>query len=251
MMHKQFLKFSIFLNSLKSFPKRRPYLTVCIGLALALHIFIMVGSPIHHSPIRPQHQKLVVKTIMIPATVQATSRSIKEVHNEPVKHALSPKKTKTTTPKPSSKPPQPTPSKNTKTKQLLNDLQENIAKIESKRDNTLSSQAMVIPKPIDALKADVYDIQAEGVEIEETSYRDNLILYLKDTLHLPGYGTVKIRLTLQRDGTIQDVMALYSDSEVNRLYLENTLQELIFPPFNEELVNKKIHTFVLTFCSDQ
>ncbi len=248
-MHKQFSKFSVYLNSLKSLPKRRPYFTICISVAFALHIFLMVGTQFNHPPIHPQHQKLLVKTIMMPTTVQTTSRSVKEVHNEPVKYTPSPKQIKPTTTKPNSKTPQPTTSKNTKTKQLLNDLQENIAKIEAKRDNTLPSQAMVIPKPINALKADVYDIQAEAVE--ETSYKDNLILYLKDALHLPGYGTVKIRLTLQKDGTIQDVMALASDSEVNRLYLENTLQELIFPPFTEELANKKTYTFVLTFCSDQ
>lgn len=250
-MHKQFSKFSVFLNSLKSFPKRRPYLTICIGAAFALHVSIMVGTPMNHPPTHPQHQKLLVKTIMMPATVQTVSRSIKQVRNESIKHTPSPRQPKPINPKPTSKATPPKPSKNTKTKQLLNDLQENIAKIEAKRDNTLPSQAMVIPKPIDALKADVYDIQAEAVELEETSYRDGLIVYLKDALHLPGYGTVKIRLTLQRDGAIQDVMALSSDSEVNRLYLENTLQELIFPPFTEELAGKKTYTFVLTFCSDQ
>jgi hypothetical protein len=250
-MHKYSSKFSIFLHSLKSFPKSRPYLTACIGIACALHVLMMISSPTNRLPTRPQHQKLLVKTMMIPETVHTTSRPTKEPLNAPAKPTPPPRTTKPPKPKPALTTPPPSPSKNTKTKQLLNDLQENIAKIEAKRDNILPSQAMIIPKPIDALKADVYDIHAETIETEETSYKDGLILYLKDALHLPGYGTVKMRLTLQKDGTLQDVMALSSDSEVNRLYLENTLQELIFPPFTEELASKKTYTFVLTFCSDQ
>ena len=250
-MHKHLSKFFIFLNPLKTFPKRRPYLTTCIGIAFGLHALIMLNSPKKNVPLRPINQKLLVKTIIMPETVERGSHIVKEFRRDPIKQSPASRQNKPSTSKPSSKTPLPSPTKNTKTKQLLNDLQENIAKIEAKRDNTLPSKAIVIPKPIDALKADIYDIHAETVDAEETSYREGLILYLKDALHLPGYGTVKIRLTLQKDGNIQDVTSLSSNSEVNRLYLENTLQELTFPPFTEELANKKTHTFVLTFCSDQ
>ena len=138
-----------------------------------------------------------------------------------------------------------------KTKKLLADLQESIAKIEINRDNSLPAKTIVVPKPISQLKSDTYEIQSDPVEDEGVVYRDILIQYLKDSLHLPGYGIVKVKLTLEHVGHVQDIAVVSSDSEVNRLYLEKALQELAFPPFTGELANKNLYTFCLTFCSDQ
>lgn len=243
----------------------KPYLILSCSLVLGIHLFVMIYSQIYSPPpLNPNRQKLIVKTMLLPpdpskSTLvtklqsravpsaspaqkkQSTPLPVKQSAAKPTKQASSPstKKQATTPPLPS------------KTKQLLSELQESIAKIETNRDNILPTHEISIPTPISALKADAYEIAAETIEEEGVLYRDMLIHHLKDSLHLPGYGTVKVELTLTHQGSVQHMSIIYSDSEVNRLYLEHSLEELMFPPFIGELANKKTYTFCLTFCSDQ
>lgn len=249
--------------------KHRPFLSAFCLIVLALHLFLVVYSQIHPAPkLSPHRKKLLVKTMVLPPdpskpmlTMQEKSlknvaAAVKPLAHAPKKTAASaktqkaivksPKTVATASAKKLAKA-TPLPSK---TKQLLNDLQESIAKIETNRDNISPTNAISVPTPIKELKADTYEIRSESVAEEGIVYRDVLIHHLKDILHLPGYGTVKVELTLSHQGLVENLAVVYSDSEVNRLYLERALQELAFPPFVGELCNKKNYTFYLTFCSD-
>lgn len=263
-LHALFIKL---LASLKNFTKNKPNLTIVLLFVLGLHLFGIIYSNIHlHPPINPNRKKLIVKTMTLPPDQSKPSLVTKDTREKmlPVKavaaaaevvktkKTTAPAKKKTTTPIASNKKlSDKTAVNNSKTKKLLSDLQESIAKIEINRDNSLPAKTITVPRPINELKADAYEIKSDAVEEEGVFYRDILIHYLKDSLNLPGYGIVKIKLTLEHQGLAQNVTIVTSDSEVNRLYLEKTLQELIYPPFTGELSNKKTYTFSLTFCSDQ
>jgi outer membrane biosynthesis protein TonB len=255
----------------RAFVKTKPYLTMTLLLVLACHLCGIIYSQTHSSPIlNPNRKKLIVTTKILPPDQTKPNLIAKDTksaftqghaghsHTTPPPVVKTIKKTPPT--KKKTPPPAPTPSKKladkidpntSKTKKLLSELQESIAKIELNRDNSLPAKTIVVPKPIAELKADAYEIQSDAVEEEGVFYRDILIHYLKDALHLPGYGTVKIKLTLEHQGYVDDLTIVSSDSEVNRLYLEKTLQELVFPPFTGDLSSKRSYTFSLTFCSDQ
>lgn len=257
------------LSHLKIFAKTRPCLTSILFFVFGLHLVGIIYSQIHPTPpLNPNRRKLIVKTMTLPPDQSKTLLVTKDAKEKlvTVKGSLQAAeiiKSKKITPAAKKKPPTPaaltsskkladkTVATDSKTKKLLSDLQESIAKIEINRDNSLPAKAIVVPRPISELKADAYEIQSDSVEEEGILYRDILISYLKDTLNLPGYGTVKIKLTLEHQGTVQNLSIVTSDSEVNRLYLEKILQELTFPTFTGELASKKSYTFSLTFCSDQ
>jgi len=228
--------------------KQKPFLIRCTLLATTLHITLLLSPHFRKSPPPPSPHKLIVKTIIATEAPQGATTTTYVPKPAATPKKVLEKKSSPPKPTPSKAPP---PSKPSKTKKLLTELQKNIASMEEKREPTKPATTITVPKPIQALKADSYAIETESEEKDAVSYQELLVAYLKDSLHLPGYGTVKIKLTLESHGVLQDLIILSSDSEVNRLYLENALQELTFPLFSEELSHQKMHNFVLTFCSDQ
>jgi len=251
-----------FYQFLKAGMRKKPFLSFISIFVLGCHLFFVIHAYVKPMPtISPQRQKLVVHTKVLPAETPkqklATQEKIALTTPQVVKKVATAAKPSTKTSKPLAKTPkaktsQPVtkPLEASKTKKLLGELQESIAKIETNRDNISVASTISVPTPIKELKADSYEIKADVVAEESVIYRDMLIHHLKDSLHLPGYGTVKIALTLSHEGVVQNMDIIFSDSEINRLYLENALTDLMFPPFSGELANKKNYKFCLTFCSD-
>ncbi|MCH9630134.1 MAG: hypothetical protein S4CHLAM37_01270 [Chlamydiia bacterium] len=242
-------------EKLKTFVRTRPFLTGAILLVLALHLSLFTYSLFKKTYKKlPEKKKLVVKTFVMPE-VKVTERIVTQT--------VAPKVRKTPRPvkKVVKKKPQVKKTKRIvqvkkptdKRKKLIQDLQTSIAKIETKELNTAKS-AVTVPKPISELKADHYEIKTETKPSEGEEcvahYTDLLVSHLKNTLSLPGYGTVKLKLTLNSSGIIEKMVVSTSDSEVNRMYLEKHLSSLTFPKFTDELSGKKSHTFSLTFCSN-
>ena len=118
-------------------------------------------------------------------------------------------------------------------KQLLQELEESIAKIDQKRDKLYTGKE--IPQPTRALHID--ETEADFVRM--------LTEHLEQSLHLPDFGEVKIALTLQENGTVIKVVVLKVESEKNRRYLEAHLPLLKFPHLKQ-----KQNTFILTFCNE-
>jgi hypothetical protein len=257
-----------FYHSFQALVRKWPYLSSAIFLVLGAHVALIIYAHLHKNPpLNPHRKRMIVKTMILPpepakptftmqekslpVVVAAPARAAHKKRIASIEKKSSPKTGKSTPSSTVNPYPASTPRSTSKTKQLLNELQESIAKIETNRDNILPAHTISVPNPISALKADRYQIQSENVEEGGFVYRDMLVHYLKDALHLPGYGTVKVELTLNYSGDVQNLAVIYSDSEINRLYLQQTLQNLSFPQFIGELCNKKTYTFCLTFCSDQ
>jgi hypothetical protein len=139
---------------------------------------------------------------------------------------------------------------NSQAKQLLQQLQKNLAEIETHKEACQEKQIMV-PQSIKQLKADDTIISSDLLQEPFLDYHSLLINFLKTALELPVFGTVKVNLTLDAKGRFKDLEILASDSEVNRFYLEKQLKELEYPVFTKELSHQSAYSFNLTFCSDQ
>ena len=72
-----------------------------------------------------------------------------------------------------------------------------------------------------------------------------LTRFLQSALHLPEVGEVKIEIVVRKDGQIMKVVILQSESQKNRLYLQEHLPLLQLPmQFDQD---KK---WIIAFCNE-
>lgn len=190
---------------------------------------------------KPQQKQIIQKTTskqpILPSKPKATPSALK---NPEKKSSAS---LSSVPVKKNSSPPPTQPSSKTKsspiTKKLMKELEESIAKIEGNRDKVDTSKQLKAPQAIETLKIDIPE------ENEMSDYNENLILCLRQSLHLPDFGEVKIKITLRKDGSVDQLAVLKAESENNRRYLETHLPLIQFPA-----PKKEKYTFVLTFCNE-
>ncbi len=189
------------------------------------------------------HKKLVVNQYIVKpvtAKIQAPP-SLPSAKKKTTPLAPSPAKTpikKTTLPPVKS---QTSPQvQSALTQKLMLELEESIAKIEGCHDKVDTSLQLKTPHAIDTLKTTRLEQNTTNED-----YMGTLVLCLRQSLNLPDFGEVTIRLTLRQDGSVQQLDVLKAESENNRRYLETHLPHVKFPALN----NLK-HTFVLTFCNE-
>ena len=145
-------------------------------------------------------------------------------------------------PKPAATQPKKLPTPKTqkpvkkKARDVMSEVQKNIAKIEKKKDNK-KQNAPVAKKQEPVVKV-------------KPQYPLLLVQKLKSALHLPEEGAVRLEVTLKNSGEVIDVKVLSLNSPDNAAYLEKEKQKMRFPMFTAELSGKKQHTFTLTFRHD-
>jgi hypothetical protein len=153
----------------------------------------------------------------------------------------------------------PTPAKKTPPPQnrakisdsLLQELEESIAKIESKSDKgAAAKRAPDKSKTFAPILLQIDSPLGNDASGEEGDYTDALVSHLHHSLSLPDYGEVKIQLSLRQDGSVAKLVVLKTQSEKNKQYLESNLPRLKFPRFDGAYANKKEYTFILTFCNE-
>lgn len=147
---------------------------------------------------------------------------------------------------------------------LLAKAKENLAKMSETRDkisqSTASSTKLAttpLPKEVSHLQIDALPIgeigsvaQAGEWGVKEVSYRDEIVYRVKAALKFPDYGTVKIKLTLDRTGKVVKVETMQSESAKNKTYLERTLPTLQFPAFGQQFSGAAQYTFLITLHND-
>ena len=133
---------------------------------------------------------------------------------------------------------------------LLRELEETIAKIDENRDKIYTSKKLSPAQKVKPLELAIDGVNDVEVNLGEASanYRETLVAFLHQTLNLPDYGEVKIQVTLRRDGSVEKLKVLKTESEKNRKYLETHLPLLKFP-INISPDKKELN-FVLTFCNE-
>lgn len=116
--------------------------------------------------------------------------------------------------------------KKTSPQNLLNKLEDSIKNLE-KTSNVSSQSNLSIPKQITTLNIDNKE------KVNPTGYKELLVEELKNNLNLPDYGEVKVKITINIDGSITNVVIIEAKSKKNQDYLKNTLPQLVFPWFNQ------------------
>ena len=135
-------------------------------------------------------------------------------------------------------------------KELLQELEERIAKIEVKRDKISSQVELSIPQAIDSFVSvrgsDPLDEESTFDVVD--SYSAFLVSHLQQHLQLPDFGEVKVEIVLNPDGSVERCVVLRAESNKNKTYLEQRLPLIRFPDF-KGTQTKSRQVFVLTFCN--
>lgn len=114
---------------------------------------------------------------------------------------------------------------------------EKIGKIAPSSDSIAQSspdtmQELKMPKPLGSLLSEFASVDsAETLSAKELAYRDELAQRLRLHLKLPEYGEVKLKLRVNRKGTIEAVEVIAFQSKINAVYLEKELPKLRMPEF--------------------
>lgn len=256
---KQFERFFSWIGrKFQDYLKKFPLTSTVTAAVLFFHFAVIMTLSIQRKPpINIVPKKLAIHTLVLPLEV---SNNIKTTA-----HSSNPKLHESTQVVKSTQPKKPAPTKHTvktstqsqtkkvddpKRQKILKELQESLTKLEQKPSPT-STKPLHIPKEIKELKATISHINSDGVsDATSHQYEELLVEYLRQILTLPAAGFVKAKLALKSDGSCSHLKILSSDSEVNRLYLEKHLQDLVFPPFSHELEKQESYVFSLTFYGE-
>ena len=120
----------------------------------------------------------------------------------------------------------------------LSKAKENLAKIGETRDKITSNssinlEAAPIPKELGLLQVDALPSERDAKDcawgLQETSYSDEVAYRLKMSLRLPDYGSVKIKLTLDRSGKVVKIETVQTQSAKNKAYVESKIPAIVFP----------------------
>jgi len=236
---------------------------------IAMHLTLILWSALWMPRKKVEKKPLQVRTVVqVPApkppppqvVVKPQVQPVAEIKPKP-KPAPKPKPTPAPPkPKPTPAPPKPKPKPAPQPKRapppkkeppavpanLVQQLQESIAKIDQTDHKESAKPTLPTPKLLKEppkLKIDEENLGQECVFVA------TLVQCLRSTLDLPEVGEVKVELTLRRDGSFVKVKVLQSESEKNKRFLEQELKTITFPSFTGELNNEKEHAFVITFCN--
>jgi len=226
---------------------------VAIHAALVMCLLFSPARKIHHPTkhiaVRMTQMRPVERSVSPPSKSPGSSQTSapKPAAAKPVQKKIA-KKTQaasTPTPKPVAKSPKPAVVDKGKPKvvkpaipkELIEELEETVAKIDEKSKKVYSSPKLDVPRLMTPP-------QMESFFAGEPSYEESLVAYLHQSLNLPEYGEVKIQLALYKDGTVAKLTVLKAESLKNKTYLEKNLPLLKFPSLEKE------ETFVFTFCNE-
>ncbi len=84
----------------------------------------------------------------------------------------------------------------------------------------------------------------------EAKYEQELTSYLEALFSFPEKGEVKVKLTLKREGNVQDIEILKASSAKNREYVATSLASCSFPAFGTHFKGETAHTFTLNLTSE-
>lgn len=235
---------------------------VLLGHLLAL-FFLM--KPVTENQVRTKALVVRMKEVASPAVHQKVAAPPKSV----------PKKVKAPTPPPKKEElPKPTPLKNPApqkskpvpekkktpapskpkpliSQELLDELEESIAKIDEKRDkDSNKSKKTTSQLDVPRVQASVPVEEAATQTEERLEFQEKLIACLHSALHLPDHGEVTIVLTLRSNGSVTKMFVKKTQSKKNQTYLEAQLPFVRFPLFEGALSGKKEETFTITFCNE-
>lgn len=207
-----------------------------------------IATPTPRKPIATPPQTSNSKKTK-PATTQApTPSQVNKTTSSEIRKVAVPQKEKLAiNPKPTAK---QTPKTPTATQKQIQEIEERIAKIEAKNDRMLNKSKLAVPTPI-TLSSQIPSQNSLEFTKDQMFATDDavasLIGYLQGYLQLPDIGEVQIQLVLRKDGKVESMKVIKTESEANRKYLEEYLPKLSFPLSILERASSR--SFLLTFCN--
>lgn len=84
----------------------------------------------------------------------------------------------------------------------------------------------------------------------EAKYEQELVSYLEALFSFPEKGEVKVKLTLKREGNVQNVEILNASCPKNREHVTASLTSCSFPAFGTHFKGETAHTFTLNLTSE-
>lgn len=203
-----------------------------------VHLTLLFVLSFHHlltSRLKPP-RPMIVKTISPMVAVS----EVKAV-SAPVPAPAQPKKNIAAS-KPSEKAPQkiaaPKP-----TKKVENPLSEIAKSLETFGSDTKKKAptSLAVPKKV------APPPPKEEEVIDNINYEELLIAFLQESLDLPEFGHVRLKLEIDRFGKLIDCQIVEAKSAKNAEFLKNRLPELAFPCLNDFGKISATQTFNITF----
>ncbi len=216
---------------LRSTRKRQIFLIV--WLTHALFLCLLFTDYFFTKP-RSIGRPIAVRTLQEAPKIIEKPEKVKSAAPKPQKQvAARPQK------KPAAKPvSKPAPKSLEVQKQAFDDIKSALSEL--KQLGEKSESALSIPSKLHLVSAEK-EISLSG------SYQEHLISYLQETLDLPEYGAVKIKLRIDREGKLLESEIISSENRKNSDFLKNRLPELSFPCFNGFDIVENARTFTISF----
>ncbi len=183
-------------------------ITVLVAHGLLLSM-LGVDHWMHHTPIK--RKKVAVHTVIL------TSQSKQIEREQSPKIAKEPQKEKIvkTTKKTASLP------KKEETL-LLKEIEESLESL-TKATSFSKKSEIIVP---------TLDLQI-STQVQEPLAAEQIAALLQETLELPEFGLVKVKLSIGKVGTLENLEILEAKSQKNAAFLKKRLPELQFPCLNE------------------
>ncbi|MCI0381846.1 MAG: hypothetical protein L0207_02190 [Chlamydiae bacterium] len=218
--------------------KKKKLLVKTVQIAPAQKITTAVSSISSPAEKRQAHEKIVDSPQIKPKTQPPSQKPKKTIPTPPKKQDK--KQPVRSVGQKNSQP------KNAKAQKLIKQLEESVAKIETKRDKRRTGNEI-------AEFRFPFKLQIDNIEIgkSEIAFETLLTQKLKNHLVLPEQGAVKCKITVDQNGKVIYFATIKTESEKNEKYLEKEMKNFIFPPFQGDLSDKKTFTFILTFLNDK
>ena len=204
-----------------------------------LPLFFSIASPIPKKVVLSK-PKIRVHTMRLPESAPKTASPVTQ------KIAAAPPKPKAATLPPKETPKKPAAKKSSP--KPIDGKKKAIAELEKKLE-TLSA-------PLPEVKKSSWTVPSfqrtpsPVVEEERGShYGAALFTFLSQSLQLPDYGKVTVKLRLSPKGKVLKLEVLESLSEKNETYLKQTLPKLLFPPPERGMLQEKEEELILTFSN--
>lgn len=205
---------------------------------LSLPTQIQEVSPLREQPLIRQEPVVMTEPSLLnppltpPKPIQQGKKKTTSPTKKP-KQAPQPKKTATSSPtpskkkqKPSSPPPDPEEEKNRAAEQaLLSSAAATLSQLD-----TIVAKETASPKTIStSLPQTMGDLKSQQTSRESSAnYISQVAWKLKKTLRFPEYGSVRIEMTISKEGRVERVSVLASENTKNRSYVESTIPTLSF-----------------------
>lgn len=161
-------------------------------------------------------------------------------------------------------PPKPKPAPTPAPKELPKKVA--AKKVASKTENKKKKEMEELIKQIETLSTPLPEVKKSSwtvptfasksaeprplVEEESGSqYGAALFTFLSQSLQLPDYGKVTVKIRLSPKGKVLKLEIIESLSQKNETYLKQTLPKLLFPPPERGMLQEKEEELILTFSN--